>query len=39
MARWGMPAPPQFGGAPFTNIRKKSAECLTVTNPLNTVVV
>jgi putative SOS response-associated peptidase YedK len=21
MARWGMPAPPQFGGAPVTNIR------------------
>ena len=21
MARWGMPAPPQFGGAPITNIR------------------
>jgi putative SOS response-associated peptidase YedK len=22
MARWGMPGPPQFGGAPITNIRK-----------------
>ena len=21
MARWGMPGPPQFGGAPITNIR------------------
>ena len=21
MARWGMPGPPQFGGAPVTNIR------------------
>ena len=21
MARWGMPAPPQYGGAPITNIR------------------
>jgi putative SOS response-associated peptidase YedK len=21
MARWGMPAPPQFAGAPITNIR------------------
>jgi putative SOS response-associated peptidase YedK len=26
MARWGMPGPPQFGGAPITNIRNtKSA--------------
>jgi putative SOS response-associated peptidase YedK len=22
MARWGMPGPPQFGGAPIANIRK-----------------
>ena len=22
MERWGMPGPPQFGGAPITNIRK-----------------
>jgi putative SOS response-associated peptidase YedK len=21
LARWGMPGPPQFGGAPITNIR------------------
>ena len=27
MARWGMPAPPQFGGQPVTNIRNvKRAE-------------
>ncbi|SEE72822.1 Putative SOS response-associated peptidase YedK [Rhizobiales bacterium GAS191] len=27
-ARWGMPGPPQFGGAPITNIRNvKSAHC------------
>ena len=25
MARWGMPGPPQFGGAPITNIRNVSS--------------
>ena len=25
MARWGMPGPPQFGGAPITNIRNIEA--------------
>jgi hypothetical protein len=25
MARWGMPGPPQFGGAPITNIRNSGA--------------
>ena len=25
MARWGMPGPPQFGGAPVTNIRNVSS--------------
>jgi hypothetical protein len=25
MARWGMPCPPQFGGAPVTNIRNTKA--------------
>jgi putative SOS response-associated peptidase YedK len=25
MARWGMPGPPQFGGAPTTNIRNMSS--------------
>ncbi len=25
MARWGMPGPPQYGGAPVTNIRNVSS--------------
>jgi putative SOS response-associated peptidase YedK len=25
LARWGMPGPPQFGGAPITNIRNTSS--------------
>ena len=25
MMRWGMPCPPQFGGAPVTNIRNTSS--------------
>jgi putative SOS response-associated peptidase YedK len=25
MARWGMPSPPQFGGAPATNIRNTNS--------------
>jgi putative SOS response-associated peptidase YedK len=25
LARWGMPGPPQFGGAPITNIRNAKA--------------
>ena len=25
MARWGMPGPPQFGGAPITNIRNNKS--------------
>jgi putative SOS response-associated peptidase YedK len=25
MARWGMPGPPQYGGAPVTNIRNLSS--------------
>src|ERR1700733_14083558 len=24
MSRWGMPGPPQFGGAPITNIRNRA---------------
>ena len=25
LARWGMPGPPQFGGAPITNIRNTAS--------------
>jgi putative SOS response-associated peptidase YedK len=28
MARWGMPGPPQFGGAPITNIRNTKEPAL-----------
>jgi hypothetical protein len=28
MMRWGMPGPPQFGGAPITNIRNRSSPAL-----------
>jgi putative SOS response-associated peptidase YedK len=31
MARWGMPGPPQFGGAPITNIRNVGAPALAGT--------
>ncbi|MGO3933091.1 SOS response-associated peptidase [Rhodopseudomonas pseudopalustris] len=40
MARWGMPGPPQFGGAPVTNIRNvKSLHWRRWLNPANRCVV
>jgi putative SOS response-associated peptidase YedK len=31
LARWGMPGPPQFGGAPITNIRNTASPHWRVT--------
>jgi putative SOS response-associated peptidase YedK len=40
LARWGMPGPPQFGGAPITNIRNtKSAHWRAWLKPENRCVV
>lgn len=40
MARWGMPGPPQFGGAPITNIRNvKSAHWRAWLKPAHRCVV
>jgi putative SOS response-associated peptidase YedK len=40
LARWGMPGPPQFGGAPITNIRNtKSAHWRAWLRPENRCVV
>jgi SOS response associated peptidase (SRAP) len=40
MARWGMPGPPQFGGAPVTNIRNtKSSHWRGWLKPANRCVV
>jgi len=40
MARWGMPGPPQFGGAPITNIRNtKSAHWRRWLKPENRCLV
>ena len=40
LARWGMPGPPQFGGAPITNIRNtKSPHWRAWLKPENRCVV
>ena len=40
MARWGMPGPPQFGGAPITNIRNvKSAHWRRWLGPASRCIV